>query len=213
VSRRQVAGLVAGVVLLTGSLAVICGGVYAAIARSDGTYVDLGGHGSYRTNRYALATDSTNWQAQFLGWAGSVRLEVASPGRKPIFVGVAAEDAVKRYLTRAGYTTVSEPTGRGVVLADHAGGAPAIPEAGAVDWTANAEGVGTQTLRWDATDRPQVVLAMNADGSRPVRVRVVSSAVTIERMPWWVPAGALTFGVFLLPPGVVILRRSYGVRT
>jgi hypothetical protein len=41
-----------------------------------------------------------------------------------------------------------------------------------------------------------------------VRVRVVSSAVTLDRMPWWVPAGLLAFGLTLLPIGVVTLRRT-----
>ena len=44
---------------------------------------------------------------------------------------------------------------------DHDGAAP-VPPAGAVNWTADAEGTGTQTMRWDASDRPQIVFAMNA---------------------------------------------------
>jgi hypothetical protein len=47
---------------------------------------------------------------------------------------------------------------------------------------------------WNATEHPQTVLAMNADRSRSVRVRVVSSAITLDRMPWWVPAGTLALG-------------------
>jgi hypothetical protein len=53
---------------------------------------------------------------------------------------------------------------------------------------------------------------MNADGSRPVRVRIVSSAVTLDRMPWWVPAAALGFGVILLAAGVAMLRRTFRAR-
>jgi hypothetical protein len=47
---------------------------------------------------------------------------------------------------------------------------------------------------WNATEHPQTVLAMNADRSRSVRVRVVSSAVTLDRMPCWVLAGTLALG-------------------
>jgi hypothetical protein len=72
--------------------------------------------------------------------------------------------------------------------------------------------VGTQTLRWNATDGRQIALAMNADGSRPVRVRVESSAVTLDRMPWWVPAGLIALGVVLLPAGILVLRRAIRAR-
>jgi hypothetical protein len=194
--------LVTGLVLIVCSVAAICGGALAAIASSSRMYVDLGAHGSYRTARYGLATESTNWRSQFLGWADSARVEVASATGKPIFVGVAAADDIGRYLAGAGYTTVD-----GHDRTDHDGAAPTDPPAGAIDWTAETTGTGTQTLRWRATDRPQIVFAMNADRSRPVRVQVISSAVTLERMPWWIPAGALTVGVLLLPPGALLLRR------
>jgi hypothetical protein len=128
-------------------------------------------------------------------------------GGQPIFVGVAPADAITRYLSGTGYTVVGEDS-----RTDHDGAAPAIPPSGAVDWTAHAEGTGTQTLRWNASDLPQMVLAMNADGSRPVRVRIVSSEVTLDGMPWWVPAGTLAFGVILLAAGGVMLRRTIRVR-
>jgi hypothetical protein len=202
-----VTGLLVGLVLLVSSLGVIGAGAFAAVAGSSGTYVDLGAHGSYRTDRYVLATTGTNWRTQLLGWAGSVRLKVVSTDRKPIFVGVAAADAIGHYLSGTGYTAVGEHT-----RTDHDGAAPATSPTRAVDWTAHAEGVGTQTVRWKASNRPQIVLAMNADGSRPVRVRIVSSAVTLDRMPWWIPAGALTFGVILLAAGAATLRRTIRAR-
>jgi hypothetical protein len=200
---RRVTGLLVGLVLISCSVGMICVGALAAIAGSERTYVDLGGHGTYRTDRYGLTSESTNWRDQFLGWASSVRLRVASADHKAIFVGVAPADALGRYLSGTGYTTVADH-----IRTNHDGPAPATPPREAVDWTADAQGMGTQTLRWHATDRPQIVFAMNADGSRPVRVRVVSSAVTLERMPWWIPAGALIIGALLVPPALVTLRRA-----
>jgi hypothetical protein len=194
--------MLVGLVVAAGSVALICGGAWAAIARSDGRYVDLGAHGTYRTARYALASERTNWQAQLFGWAGNVRLRLASTNREPIFVGVAAAETVDGYLSGAGYTTVGSHK-----RTEHDGPAPAIGRAAIVDWTARAVGTGVQTLRWNATEQPQIVLAMNADGSRPVRVQVVSSAVTLGRMPWWMPAAALVLGLVLLPVAVAILRR------
>jgi cytochrome c-type biogenesis protein CcmH/NrfG len=76
-----------------------------------------------------------------------------------------------------------------------------------VNWKAHAEGTGTRTLHWDASDRPQIAFAMHADASRPVRVRVESSEVTLDRMPWWVPAAALVLGMIVLLPAAVMLGR------
>jgi hypothetical protein len=205
---RRVTDLLVGLVLISCSVGMLCVGALAAIAGSQETYVELGGHGTYRTDRYGLTTMSTNWRDQFLGWAASVRLRVASVDHKRIFVGVAPADAVGRYLSGTGYTAVADHA-----RTNHDGPAPATPPREAVEWTADAQGMGTQTLRWHATDRPQIVFAMNADRSRPVRVRIISSAVTLERMPWWVPAGALIIGVLLAPPGLVTLRRAIRPRS
>ena len=130
--------LVAALALVGASLVLLGGGAFAAVARSGRTYVDLGAHGSYATDRYAVATESTN---------------------------------------------------------------------------SDAEGAGTQTLSWNASDSRQVAFAMNADRSHPVRVRVVSSAVTLGRMPWWVPPGLIALGVVLLPTGIRGLGRTIRDRT
>jgi hypothetical protein len=201
---RRVIGTLTGVAVVTCSVAFIGGGVLAALAASGGPYLELGGHGSYTTARYALATDSTNWRTTLFGWAGAVRVKDASEDGKPIFVGVAPPATIGRYLSGTGYTTIGEHSRR----TEHAGAAPG-PPASAVDWTARAQGVGTQTLRWNASAGRQIAFAMNADGSRPVRVRVESSAVTLDRMPWWVPAGLIAVGVVLLPAGIAVFRRSF----
>ena len=202
-SAGRVTRLLAGLVVAVSSVALVCGGGHAAISRSDGRYVDLGAHGTYSTERYALTSERTNWQAQMFGWAGRVRLRLASTSREPIFVGVAAATTIDGYLSGTSYTTVGNHT-----RTEHDGAPPAIASADTIRWTARAVGPGVQTLRWNATEHPQIVLAMNADRSRPVRVRVVSSAVTLARMPWWVPGGALALGLILLPIAVVLFRRA-----
>jgi hypothetical protein len=53
---------------------------------------------------------------------------------------------------------------------------------------------------------------MNADGSRSVHVRVESSAVTLSRMPWWVPAVLTVLGWAGLAGGVLVLRRTRSAR-
>jgi hypothetical protein len=201
-------------VLVLGLLSVVLlgAGAYAAWVRSSGTYVDLGANGTYQTDRYALVTDDTNWSTTLLGWAGSVQLELAPAKGEPIFVGVAAPDAVGHYLEETGYTTIATKSGNRVTHTDHDGAAPTAPPRNAVAWTAHAEGAGLQTLRWHATDGRQVATAMNADQSRAVRVRVVSSSVTLDRMPWWVPSTLLALGLVLLLPGIALVRRAVRAR-
>jgi hypothetical protein len=201
-SSRRVAGTVVGLALAIGGVGLICGGAYAAIARSGGTYVDLGAHGSYGTDHYALRSDRTNWRAQMFGWAGSVRLELASQRSKPIFVGVAPAETVDRFLSGTGYTVIGDHT-----RTSHDGPAPTLSGAGALEWTAQTVGSGIQTLRWRATEHPQAVVAMNRDASRPVRVRIVSAAVTVDRMPWWVPTAGLAMGLVLLLAAFLMLYR------
>lgn len=211
-SARRVAGLIAGLALAACSLGLICAGAFAAWARAEGTYIDLGAHGTYSTHRYAITTDSTDWSTTLLGWAGSVQLKVAPDDQQPIFVGVAKPDAVSRYLDGVAFTTISELPGPGVASTDHHGAAPATPPRTAVAWTAQAQGEGTQTLRWKATDGRQTAFAMNADGSRLVQVRIESAAVTLARMPWWVPVDALALGSLGLVSGLVVLRRIWRPR-
>ena len=205
---RRWTRLSVGLIVALTSVALVGAGAFAAIVRSDGRYVDLGARGTYSTERYALASERKNWQAQMFGWAGDVRLRLAATSRQPIFVGVAAAETIDHYLSGAGYTTVGNHT-----RTDHDGAPPAIGRARRLDWTAHAVGRGVQTLRRYATKHPQIVLAMNADRSRPVRVRVVSSAVTLDRMPLWVPAGALALGVLLLPIAVGIVQRAMRPRS
>jgi hypothetical protein len=197
---------VASFALVVGAVGLLGAGASAAIVSSNGDYVDLGAHGDYRTDGYALATDATDWRDTLFGLAGEVRVQVASADHEPIFVGVATPARLRRYLGGVGFTTVHEREG-GVVRTDHHGSAPAMPAATAIHWTASAQGGATETVRWHATRGPQAVVAMHADGSRPLHVRIVSSAVTLERMPWWLPSGALALGGATLALGVVLMRR------
>jgi hypothetical protein len=57
----------AGLALVVSSVGMICAGALAAITSSDGTYVHLGAHGSYRTDQYGLASNSTNWRTTLFG--------------------------------------------------------------------------------------------------------------------------------------------------
>jgi len=70
-------------------------------------------------------------------------------------------------------------------------------------WTAQAAGPGTQTLSWAVRGGDWMVVAMNADGSRPVSKRV-NVAATMPALPW-IAIGLLIGGVIFLIGGVLLI--------
>ena len=92
------------------------------------------------------------------------------------------------------------------VYTGHTGGAPATAPARAGIWAARAAGPGTQTLTWPDRGGSWTVAAMNADGSRPVAVRI-SVAAALPSLPW-IAAGLLAGGVLALAAGRGSHRRS-----
>ena len=75
-----------------------------------------------------------------------------------------------------------------------------------------AAGPGTQTLTWAVKSGDWMVVAMNADGARPVSMQV-NVAATLPALPW-IAAGLLAGGLACLAGGVVLiavpLRRASG---
>lgn len=66
-----------------------------------------------------------------------------------------------------------------------------------------AAGPGTQTLTWPDRNGNWTVVAMNADGSRPVAVRI-SVAAALPSLPW-IAAGLLVGGILMLAAGVPLI--------
>jgi hypothetical protein len=152
-----------------------------------------------------------------LGTVGKVRIRITpSDATTPVFVGMARPDDVQRYLRGVQHVTAHGAPGYRVTYTQHDGRAPATPPAHAVPWTVQATGTGTQTLAFDAQQQrgDQVVVVMNADGSRSVRGRA-ESAVTQPSLPWI--ASGLLAGGLVLGVGAVLLivkpvRRARGRR-
>jgi len=134
---------------------------------------------------------------------GTIRIRAESTAGVPVFIGIAPSWAASRYLSDVAHATVSGPAGSTDWYAEQGGTAPAAPPARAVTWVAYAAGPGTQTVVWPVRSGNWTVVAMNADGSRPVRVHVDVGA-TLPALPWIV-AGLLTAGVVALAGGIVLL--------
>jgi hypothetical protein len=107
-----------------------------------------------------------------------------------------------RYVTRVAYATVRGTTDHHGTYTEHTGSAPAVPSAVAGIWAAQASGPGTQTLTWAVKNGGWMVVAMNADGWRPVSMQV-NVAATLPALPWI--AIGLLIGAFACLVGGVLL--------
>jgi hypothetical protein len=203
---------VIGAVLLLCSLGLLGAGgtaLWADTTQRDGGYLNLGTAG-YSTDGYAIASDTVELHAAAGGWNaakalfGTVRLRVLSArAAAPVFVGIAPAAAARRYLAGVAYLTVNDTTGHRSAYSWHSGTAPASPPAGASIWTAQVSGRGLQTLIWPVKNGTWMVVAMNADRSRPVSVQV-NVAATIPSLPW-IAAGLLIAGTLALAGGALLI--------
>jgi hypothetical protein len=199
----RIVAVVAGAVLLAGSLGLFGAGGTALWAETQrhGGYADLG-TATYSAPGYAIASDRVGLHASGRGWdaasalIGAVRLRVTqvSPAA-PVFIGIAPAAAAARYLAGVDYATVRGAAGHRATYTEHAGSAPSVPPGQADIWTAHAAGPGPQTLTWTVRSGDWMVVAMNADGSQPVSMRI-DVAATLPALPW-IAAGLIAAVVFL----------------
>jgi hypothetical protein len=223
-TTARIISAVAGVLLALCSLGLLGAGgaaLWASTTQRLGGDIDLGTW-SYRSTGYAVASSTADLYGATGGLPaprsllGTVRISVTpAPGAGPVFAGIAPASAASRYLAQVSYDTVRGITHDRPVYAGHSGGAPAAAPARAGIWAARAAGPGTQTLTWPDRDGNWTVAAMNADGSRPVAVRI-SVAAALPSLPW-IGAGLLAGGVLALATGLILIavpaRRTASHRT
>jgi hypothetical protein len=208
----RIVAVVAGAVLILCSLGLLGAGgtaLWADTAARHGGYVRLGS-ATYHTNGYAVASDTIEMHAAGNGWdaaqplSGTIRIRATStePGT-PVFIGIARTAAASQYLAGVAHATVRGPAGTTARLTQHNGTAPATAPDRAPIWQARATGPGVQTLVWPVRSGDWTVVAMNADGSRPVGVHL-DLAATLPALPG-IAAGLLTGGVIILAAGVLLL--------
>jgi hypothetical protein len=208
----RVACAVAGAVLTALSLGMLAGGgaaTWATTAHRHAGYVDLGSQ-SFRTGGYAVTSNTVELHADANGWNaaralfGTVRLTATPAAGQPVFLGIAPAGQAAAYLAGSPYVTVRDITSSGQVrYTAHAGTAAPQPPGQAGFWAARTTGSGHQALTWQPRDGRWTVVAMNADATRPVAVRV-SVAATLPALPW-VAAGLLIAGVLVLALGVTLI--------
>ena len=204
----RIATAVAGAVLVLCSAGLFGGSGVALWAQANrhGGYADLA-TATYSVPGYAIASDTIGLHlatGATFDLIGTVRIQVTqASGTAPAFVGIAPAGAAGRYLAGVDYATVRGAAGRHGTYTEHAGTAPAVPPGRAGIWTAHASGPGTQTLTWAPRSGDWMVVAMNADGSRPVSLQV-NVAATLPALPW-IAAGLLIGGIIFLIGGVLMI--------
>jgi len=204
----RIVAVVAGAVLVLCSLGLLGGSGVALWAQANrhGGYADLG-TASYSVPGYALASEQIGLHlatGTVSDLVGTVRIRVTPvSGTGPAFVGIAPAGAAARYLAGVDYATVRGAAGDHGTYIGHAGSAPAVPPRQAGIWAVQASGPGTQTLTWAVRGGDWMVVAMNADASRPVSLQV-NVAATLPALPW-IAAGLLIGGIIFLAGGILLI--------
>jgi len=133
---------------------------------------------------------------------GTVRIRAtAIDPTVPVFIGVAPKAAVDRYLARVPHAVVTDWAP--VATKQHlAGGAPAVAPTQARFWTAQASGLGTQTLQWRPTSGNWVAVVMNVSGTSRVAVGADAGATVPDLA--WLAVGLFIGGGLLLALALVL---------
>ena len=121
-----------------------------------------------------------------------VRVTAASPAQ-PVFVAIGPAGDVSRYLAGVTYTSVTAFGDHGAT--QHQGNAVPAPPPTALAWAVQAQGAGTQTLRWTVRSGDWMVVVMKPDGTPGITVRAdeaVSSPVLPALAGGLLAAGIMT---------------------
>ena len=219
-SVGRVLSVVAGSLLLVIGLGSAGGAAVTAwadqVARDDAGYVS-GSTERLTADGYALRYDalqitSEDWGAGDLDWLGTVRVRATGSPEVPVFVGIARTTDVDRYLNQT--TTYrdrwSDMTGPGPrwQQADR-------PVAAPVDqtfWVESSNGIGEQSLAWDATAGDWTLVVMNADATRGVDADVNVGATLPILHDVWIGM-LIVAGIALIGGALAVTLAIVGARS
>jgi Domain of unknown function (DUF4389) len=201
---RIIAMVVSSIIGLA-SLALLAAGAAGIVldqTQRDATGYLMTSTTPYSTSTYALVSasyrggTSGDW---FLNrdLIGTVKVRVSSS--RPVFIGIAPEDAVNRYLAGVAHAQGSSFTTRSGDFRTYTGGAPATRPAAQHIWAASSTGSGTRTLTWNPRSGNWRIVVMNAIGTLGVNSEVSIGA----RMPHLLTVGIVVAGI-----GVVLMAIS-----
>lgn len=205
---RVVAVVVGSIASLLGA-ALVLGGLALIIAHASGR--DADGYYTTGTERLATATyaltaediDLGSWGADAVpkDVLGHVRIRAERPGGRPVFVGIGPHGEVDAYLRGVAHAEVTDLNPPHYRIS--AGGAPRRPPSAERFWVASTAGSGRQAVTWKVEGGNWAIVAMNADGARPV----VIDADVGAKVGWvlGVGIGLLVLGLLILAGGVLLI--------
>ena len=191
------------------ALGLVLAGVLLILAH--GTARDSAGFYTSDTERFSTPTYALTSEGMQIGdiqgdgaeWAidaidATVRVRASQPDGEPIFIGIASEQAVDRYLTQVAHEEVSDVHSGPFTYDSVRSGGGATPGAptSASFWAATATGPGTQALTWKPDVGRWAVVVMNVDGSPRVSADVSVGAKTGILLP--VGIGLLALSIFVV---------------
>jgi hypothetical protein len=200
-----------GVLLTLGGAALI--GVHAFARDDDGYYSteteQLVSDGyAVSTAELDLAGDGDGFGIEDLG--ASLRVNATSSTDEPLFIGIASQDDVERYLAGADHSVATDFGHNGASYDQLVGtDRPSRPASQDI-WVASSQGSGEQRVQWEPDNGRWAVVAMNADASRGVDLDVDAGA----KVSWliWVGIGLTAFGLFVTGLSGFALRALVGKR-
>jgi hypothetical protein len=208
-----VTALIAGVLLLAPGAGLAAGG--GALLALDGTRDSTGyvtsPAMSVQSSTAAITAEGITLQAGDV-WTrgfsdiGGVRITATGSRGTPLFVGIARESDVDRWLAGTAHDELTEVSS-GTARYSRSGGARqavADPQAQTF-WLASGTGAGAATVTWQATSGDFAVVLVNADGS-PGIVADVRAATKVPDLTG-LGAGLLATGIvlFLLAVALIVL--------
>jgi hypothetical protein len=206
-----VGALLTVLALVVGAVGGVLVWAYATQRGDDGFFTSDAGR--LETLTYAVTSEEIDLGADpghgvpsvDLGDLATVRLTVDPLTEAPVFVGIASERDVDRYLDGVAHAEIRDVhlDPFGVTYRYREGGPPETGPSDQAFWVARAEGAGTQTLDWEVESGEWSVVVMNADGSDGVGVEA-SAGVQAD---WVLPVGVglLVGAGLLLVLGVTLL--------
>jgi hypothetical protein len=181
--------ILGSILVLTGAVMLVGGGAATVIhltQRDDDGFLESSTE-QVSSDGYAVTAegidladldDAGDWLVE----RGVGRVRIRAAGRlQPVFVGIAREADLDRYLEATSHDELREIDPERYRSRD--GGALPTPPGRADIWVASASGEGPQTVEWDARAGHWAVAVMNTDGSRAVAADV-SVGAKVAVLPW-----------------------------
>jgi hypothetical protein len=214
VKARFIAMLIVGVLLSMIGLGLVIGGIGASFvnaAQNDGGYI------SSPTERFAVDSRAiTSGRIEGLRNedmpgplpfdVGNIRIRAESVSEgKDVFIGIAPQGEVERYLAGSNYSELLEVNYRPfrAEYREVEGSAQPGPPTEQGFWTASASGAGQQEIDWNIQPGTWSVVVMNADATQGLAVDLQAGFRSELFGP--IAAGLLIGGIVLLIIGVPLL--------